>query len=375
MTKAPLRDDTAVTQRPHRAPALRSSYLAWFPAESTSQESADHGTLGPVLEAQPGWTPWRASCVGQVVVVVDDPAEDTVAFAELLASADVAPPIPVEPDRDLAVLLHASVTTGPPSVARLTHRAVVAAVRQVEALAPVTPSERLICPIPFSHLADQMLEMNQTLPAGATVVILPRFDLESFLALIQQHRVTTVLTDPSIALALAAHPLVDRYDLSSLERILCATPLSRRWRSACTQRMGRLVGRGYREAETGVIVAVSPTAGAAPRPGSVRVLVPNTQACIVNPDTGIDVGAGATGELWVHGPQLMAGDLGNPTATAPALDGGWLRTSDLVRIDTDGWIVIVDRLTPMITRGDWASAQRQGCSPDWSTSTSSDGAR
>lgn len=272
--------------------------------------------------------------VEQVFVVADpaaDAAADTVDFAELLASADVAPPIPVEPAGDLAVLLCSSATTGPPRVARLTHRAVVAAARQVEVLAPVSPSERLICPIPFCHLAGQTLGMNQPLRAGATVVIPPRCDLESFLALIQQHRVTTALIDPPIAQAFTAHPLVDRYDLSSLERILCtAAPLSSRRQSACARRMGRLVGQCYDEAETGVIVAVSPTAGAAARPGSVGMLVPNTQARVVDPDTGIDVGAGATGELWVRGPQL---------------DGGWLRTGDLVRIDADGWIVIVDRLT------------------------------
>lgn len=111
------------------------------------------------------------------VIVVGDPAEDTedtVVFTELLAHADVAPPIPVAPGGDLAVLLHSNATTGPPRVATLTHRAVVAAVLQVEALAPVAPSERLICPIPFSHLAGQTLGMNQTLRASATVVILLR---------------------------------------------------------------------------------------------------------------------------------------------------------------------------------------------------------
>ena len=183
------------------APALGSSYSAWFPAESASQESADRGTLGPVVEVQLGWTSWRTSCVGQVVVV-DHPAEDAVAFT------DVVPPIPVEPCHDVAALLHTSVTAGLPRVAWLTHRAVVAAVRQAEALVPVMPSKRLICPIPFSHLPGQTLKMNQTLRAGIIVVILPRFTPGGFLALIQQHRVTTALTDPPIALA--PHPLLAR---------------------------------------------------------------------------------------------------------------------------------------------------------------------
>ena len=300
-------------------------------------------------------------------VFVVDTAEGAAAFGDLLAHADALPPVPLDPARDPAVLLYySSSTTGLSRVARLTHHALVAAVRQVEALAPVGPSERLICPIPFTHLAGQTLGMNQTLRAGATVVVLPEFDLGSYLALIQQHRVTTALAAPPVVLALAADPLVDRYDLSSLERILCAVaPLSRRRQSACGQRMGRWVGQCYGEAGTGLILAISPTDARAAPPGSAGMLVPNTQARVVDPGTGVDVGAGAIGELWVRGPQLMDGDVDGPPTTVTAPDDRWLRTGDLVRFDAEGWIFVVDRLTSTIVREGWLYAQDRAGSTGW----------
>jgi acyl-CoA synthetase (AMP-forming)/AMP-acid ligase II len=272
------------------------------------------------------------------------------AFSELLERGGPPPAVRADPSRDLAAILSSSGTSGWPKGVLLTHRAMVAALVELDRLAPFGEQERPICPIPFFHVAGQAAGMNKVLQAGATVVTVPRFDVESFLALIQRHRVTAVLAAPPIVRALAKHPLVDRYDLSSLEKVVSGSaPLSAQLQTACAERLGRFVGQAYGLTETGLIISASPHDGRPARPGSAGMLVPNTEARVVDPATGADLPAGEVGELWVRGPQLMTGYLGNPEATAEVLDAdGWLHTGDLVRFDADGWLFVVDRVKELI---------------------------
>jgi acyl-CoA synthetase (AMP-forming)/AMP-acid ligase II len=87
----------------------------------------------------------------------------------------------------------------------------------------------------------------------------------------------------------------------------------------------------------------------APRRGSVGRLVPNTEARIVDPDSGADLAAGRRGELWVRGPQMMSGYRGGPLETARTIDAdGWLHTGDLCYFDDDGYLYVVDRLKELI---------------------------
>jgi acyl-CoA synthetase (AMP-forming)/AMP-acid ligase II len=283
------------------------------------------------------------------VVALGPPTDGALPFAALLGTGAPPPDVRTGPGR-VAALLYSSGTTGLPKGVMLTHRALVASLVQIEAIAPFAARDRLICPIPYFHIAGQAAGMNKVLRSGATVVTLPRFDLERFLALIQEHRVTTVLGAPPIVLALAKHPLVDRYDLSSVERIVSGSaPLPAPLQEACAQRMGRFVGQAYGLTETGLIIAASPHDGRPARPGSAGMLTPNTLARVVDPASGEEVDAGEVGELWVRGPQLMAGYLNNAEATAAMIDpDGWLHTGDLVRIDADGWLFVVDRLKELI---------------------------
>jgi acyl-CoA synthetase (AMP-forming)/AMP-acid ligase II len=148
------------------------------------------------------------------VFVLGAAAPGASAFSELLGHGDTPPVVRADPARDLAAVLCSSGTSGWPKGVMLTHRALVAALVELDRLAPFGEQERPICPIPFFHVAGQAAGMNKVLRAGATVVTMPRFDVESFLALIQRYRVTAVLAAPPIVLALAKHPLVDRYDLA-----------------------------------------------------------------------------------------------------------------------------------------------------------------
>ena len=186
------------------------------------------------------------------------------------------------------------------------------------------------------------------LRTGATIVTMPRFDLEQFLSLHQEHRLNRAFVAPPIVVALAKHPVVDNYDLSALQWMLSgAAPLSAELAIACGRRLGCEVVQGYGMTE------LSPVSHATPagmfKPGSVGITVPNTEVNIVDPISGSPLGVDEDGEVWVRGPQVMKGYLNNDAATKITIDDdGWLHTGDIGHIDADGHLYIVDRLKELI---------------------------
>jgi acyl-CoA synthetase (AMP-forming)/AMP-acid ligase II len=230
----------------------------------------------------------------------------------------------------------------------LTHAALVTNARQSDAVMGFRSTDVVLAAAPFFHVMGFAIVLPCALAAGATVVILARFDFEAFLAMIQRYRATHTIVAPPVALAIAAHPLVDRYDLSSLRTFgVGAAPLGADTEQRCADRLGCEVGQGFGMSEASALIAVGPLD--APRRGSVGRLVPNTEARVVDPESGADVPAGRTGELWIRGPQLMRGYRHRPEATAATIDaGGWLHTGDLCYFDEDGYLYVVDRLKELI---------------------------
>ncbi len=278
-------------------------------------------------------------------------AKGATPFASLLSATGTAPPtVVINPATDVVALTYSSGTTGLAKGVMLTHRNLVATLVQWNAVLPTGPEDRLIAVLPFFHTYGLGLLMGCALWCGAALVSMPRFDLEEFLRVLQEQRITRALLVPPIVLALAKHPLVASYDLSALELIGSgAAPLDPELERAVAERLGCPVVQGYGLTET--TTAVCSTAGAplGPRQGSVGVLLPDTEACILDPASGQDLGTGEPGELWVRGPQVMRGYLNAELATADVLDpDGWLRTGDLCRVDTDGYLFVVDRVKELI---------------------------
>jgi acyl-CoA synthetase (AMP-forming)/AMP-acid ligase II len=255
--------------------------------------------------------------------------------------------VPVGPD-DVVALPYSSGTTGLCKGVMLTQRNMVANIAQMLAALQIEPDERFVAVLPFFHIYGMQVLMNCSLRAGATVVTLPRFELEQFLRVHQDYRITRSFVAPPIVLALAKHPLVDQFDLSVLTQILCAAaPLKVDLADECGKRLGCEVVQGYGMTELSPASHITPPGWF--RPGSVGVTVPNTQTRIVDPASGADAGIGEEGEIWVRGPQVMKGYLNNPQATAAMIDSdGWLRTGDLGHIDADGHLYVVDRLKELI---------------------------
>jgi 4-coumarate--CoA ligase len=276
-------------------------------------------------------------------------ADGTVRVRPLsaLAGAPLAEHVPVGPD-DVVALPYSSGTTGLCKGVMLTHRNLVANVAQMLAAYPTEPDDVAIAVLPFFHIYGMQVMMNLHLRAGVPVVTLPRFDLEQFLRAHQDYRITRSFVAPPIVLALAKHPMVDKFDLSHI-RLLnsAAAPLKAELAAEASRRLGCEVVQGYGMTELSPASHMTVPGGF--KPGSVGVTVPSTQTKIADPVTGADLGPGQEGEVWVRGPQVMKGYLNNPEATAATVDAdGWLHTGDLGYLDSGGYLYVVDRLKELI---------------------------
>ncbi len=289
------------------------------------------------------------------VFVFGDPGHEN-SFNSLLK--DQSPdrdfePAKIKPNQDIAVLPYSSGTTGLPKGVMLSHRNLVAHNMQIEGqVDATTPTEgnRLVAVLPFFHIFGMTANMNLGLTNGSTLVILNRFDPPQFLQVIQQHRVTDAYLVPPIILFLGSHPLVDQFDVSSLKYILSgAAPMAKDQAIAVSERLGCPVYQGYGLTETSPVTHRVPDLVPSSRYGSIGMLVPNTEARIIDVDTGKDLGFNERGEILIRGPQVMLGYLDNPQATADTIDeGGWLHTGDVAYVDEEGYFYIVDRLKELI---------------------------
>ncbi len=277
-------------------------------------------------------------------------ADGATPFASLLLAGGEPPDVRINAAEDLVALPYSSGTTGLPKGVMLTHRNLVANICQMTAHGELADDDRVIAVLPFFHIYGLVVVMNLSLYRGATVVTMPRFDLVQFLRAVQDYRITRAYVVPPIVLALVKHPLVDEFDLSSLEFINSgAAPLSAELEAACGRRLGCQMEQGYGLTETSPTTHWVTDEPAWQKPGSIGPPLPNTECRVVDVATGEDAADGEPGELLIRGPQVMKGYLNNPQATARTIDpDGWLHTGDIARVDPDGSTRIVDRLKELI---------------------------
>lgn len=261
--------------------------------------------------------------------------------------ADEIEQVAVDLHSHAVVLPYSSGTTGLPKGVMLSHSNLVANLVQMNTTFDYGSHETALAILPFFHIFGMQVLMGSMLAEGHMIVTLPRFDMEKSLRLIQQHAVSQFYVVPPVVLGLAKSPLVDKYNLTSLKKILSgAAPLGSELCEEAKSRIDCDIVQGYGMTELSPVSHATP--GIDGKPGSSGVTLPNTQSRIVD-SNGNDLPPDTEGELWVKGPQVMIGYLNNSEATAATLDAqGWLHTGDLARIDNDGYLTIVDRVKELI---------------------------
>lgn len=339
-----------------RAGATATTVNALFTARDITKQLKDSGarllvTVNALLpQALEGAL--EAGLTEDEVVVLDGAG---------LGAEGPAPQVSFDPATHLAALPYSSGTTANPKGVMLTHANLTANVAQIRPLQGMTSDDRLLAVLPFFHIYGMTVLLNAALHARAQLVIMPSFDLTEFLDNIATRRCTFVYIAPPVAVALAKHPMVDSYDLSSLRAVLSgAASLDADLGSAVAERLSCTVSQGYGMSELSPVSHITPHDGGLATVGTVAPLdscgwtVPNGVSKLVDPDTGKEIeipaeGLSATGELWFKGPNVMAGYLNNESATHETIDAdGFLHTGDLAQVDANGCVYVVDRLKELI---------------------------
>lgn len=293
-------------------------------------------------------------------IIVEGDFAGTIPYSRLASDDGSMYPSDIQYDvkNDLAVLPYSSGTTGLPKGVQITHYNLVSQILQVGhpdnkdpslSIDQPDPFRTIMAIAPFYHAYGIVVMLTIGIAGGAKLIILPKFEPHLFLDSIQKYKIKFVPLSPPLAVFLAKSPVVDNYDLSSLEKITSgAAPLAKDTEDQCLRRLKlNEIKQGYGMTETTAVAMIPALKGQ--KSGSVGLLAANSEALVVDPETGKQLGANQRGEIWVRGPQIMKGYLNRPQATEETLDkDGYIHTGDIGYYDNDGFFFIVDRIKELI---------------------------
>ena len=279
------------------------------------------------------------SGISKIIVIDDvDPTGNLVSYNSLAAdSGSRFSPVQTTPD-DVILLPYSSGTTGFPKGVMLTNRSVGSNILQMidKDLFDLSVGDRSIAVLPFSHLSGMVVVLLSSLYAGSKVVTLPKFQPEPFLYTIEKHKINSAHLVPPLVVFLAKHPLVEKYDITSITDIMVgAAPIGGDIAKAASMRTNcKLIRQGYGLTETSPITHMMPKYFGMELPDSVGHCIRSVRAKTVDPESGKALPPNEEGEVWIGGPNLMKGYLNNPVATKECLtDDGWLKSGDFGKMD------------------------------------------
>jgi len=299
---------------------------------------------------------WEAAGMGEQIKA--DRSYGGQLMRKLMMDAPREPPNVAVASGDLAAVLYTSGTTDEPKGVRLTHANLVANALQTRHWIPDLRygQETFLSVLPLTHSYGMTSAMNIPIALGATIVLLPVFELGQVLNHIKQYEPTIFPGVPSIYMAINQAPNARSYGLSSIKACISgAAPLPVEVQEAFEKLThGRLV-EGYGLTEASPVTHANPLEGAG-KVGSIGIPIPNTDAKIVDLMTGEDLPVGQVGELLVKGPQVMQGywDGEDEDDAESVLKDGWLYTGDVAVMDSDGYFQIISRKRDTILAGEYS---------------------
>lgn len=258
----------------------------------------------------------------------------------------------IDPKEDVAVLQYTGGTTGTPKGAMLTHYNIVANTLQSIATSVVQSKpgeERILAVSPLFHVYGMTGAMCVNFYLGGNLLLVPKFDVEQIVTLIEEMKPTSFPGVPTMYIALVNYYKDKKFDLSCL--VLCSSgsaPLPLEVLDRFNEISGTTVSEGYGLSEASPVTHRNPVKGLQKK-GSIGIPLPNTDSKIVDIATGEQtLPYGEVGELVIKGPQVMKGYLNLPEETGHTIRNGWLYTGDLATMDGDGFFYIVGRKKEMI---------------------------
>jgi long-chain acyl-CoA synthetase len=308
-------------------------------------------------------TPLKRRIITSITDYMETPADvaaekepDIYFFRDVIAdSTPEVSEVEIDPEQDLAALQYTGGTTGLPKGVMLTHHNLLANVMQCKMWArefSEPGKDVYLSVIPFFHSYGQTVAMNTAISNAAAMILIPQFEINMLLQAIQKYQPNFFPGVPTIYIAILNHPEALAYGVDKIK--LCnsgsaALPLEVHHKFS--RMSGGIFCEGFGLSEASPVTHSNPIFGMK-KVGSVGIPFPDTEAMIVDVDTGkVEQGINEPGELIIRGPQVMKGYWEKPEETAETLRDGWLYTGDIGTMDEDGYFYIVDRKKDMIIAG------------------------
>lgn len=282
-------------------------------------------------------------------------ADGDIYFDDFLTHDNVIPDIPINIEEDVAILQYTGGTTGVSKGVMLTHQNLLANIIQVcdftyNAVDEKPENFKIISVLPMFHVYGLSCNALSAIRIGCNQLILPRFDVNELIEIINREKPFQVTAVPTMIFALNSHPQLEESAIKDIFYFSSGgAPLPVEQVKYFEKRVGIRLADGYGLSETAPSAISTPPF--LPRKlGSVGIPIPGTEARIVKEteEGYVNVPVGEAGELILRGPQVMKGYWKRPSDTQLVIRDGWLFTGDIAKMDEDGYFYILDRKKDMI---------------------------
>mgnify|MGYP001052506725 CR=1 FL=1 len=255
--------------------------------------------------------------------------------------------------RDEMIYFYTSGTTDDPKGVVLSHNNCISSSDMWIRGLGLTGTDRVFVTTPLWHCSATTAFMLSAGRLGSTLILLPDYETEEILRVIQNQKVTLAWLVPSIMVLMQENPKFEIYDLSSLEKVLCGgAPLGidviKKWKQVLT---GLKIFNGYAQTEGATAGTLLTDESILTKPNSIGKPLSEMIKIKVVADNGREVAMEHIGEILIKGPNIMKGYFKNPTLTSQTLRQGWLHTGDLGYLDDEDFLYYAGRKKDLIIRG------------------------